>query len=419
MEKINVIELFAGVGGFRVGLERADKEFFKTIWANQWEPATKTQHAAMVYEARFGKGSICNLDINTIPVDKIPDHQMLVGGFPCQDYSVATTLSNSKGIEGQKGVLWWSIYKILKEKGKKRPPIVFLENVDRLLLSPAKQRGRDFAIILECLNELGYIVEWRIINAAEYAMPQKRRRTYIVAYLKNSPLAKGLKSPSKWIFNDGIFAKAFPVAIPDKLPTLSGLILSEQATDRLVDISSNFNSAKIDKPFANSGIMKDGIAYSIATTPICNDTPATIESIMATGEDTKYITPEFYITEDQLPRWEYFKGAKREERVKKDGFKYFYTEGGMAFPDPIDKPSRTIITSEGGKTPDRCRHVIKDHTGKYRRLIPLELERLNMFPDHHTALDGVDSAKRAFLMGNALVCGIVTKVGIEIKNRLK
>ena len=217
---------------------------------------------------------------------------MLVGGFPCQDYSVATTLSNSKGIEGQKGVLWWSIYKILKEKGKKRPPIVFLENVDRLLLSPAKQRGRDFAIILECLNELGYIVEWRIINAAEYAMPQKRRRTYIVAYLKNSPLAKGLKSPSKWIFNDGIFAKAFPVAIPDKLPTLNGLILSEQATDRLVDISSNFNSAKIDKPFANSGIMKDGVAYSIATTPICNDTPATIESIMATGEDTKYITPE-------------------------------------------------------------------------------------------------------------------------------
>lgn len=185
MKEVKVIELFAGVGGFRVGLDRADANFFKTIWANQWEPATKVQHAAMVYEKNFGKGSVVNDDINQVKTEDIPDHDMLVGGFPCQDYSVATTLSNSKGIEGRKGVLWWSIYRILKEKGANRPEIVFLENVDRLLLSPASQRGRDFAIILECLNELDYIVEWRVINAAEYAMPQKRRRTYIVGYKKD------------------------------------------------------------------------------------------------------------------------------------------------------------------------------------------------------------------------------------------
>ena len=121
MQEVRIIELFAGVGGFRVGLERADKDFYKTVWANQWEPATKIQHAAMVYAARFGKDSICNLDINTVKTEDIPDHDMLVGGFPCQDYSVATTLSNSKGIEGKKGVLWWSIYRILKEKGHKMP----------------------------------------------------------------------------------------------------------------------------------------------------------------------------------------------------------------------------------------------------------------------------------------------------------
>ena len=90
----------------------------------------------------------------------------------------------------------------------------------------------------------------------------------------------------------------------------------------------------------------------------------------------------------------------------------------MAFPDSLDSPSRTIITSEGGKSPDRCRHVIQDQAGRLRRLIPLELERLNMFPDHHTALEGVDAGKRAFLMGNALVTGIVTKIGLELKNRL-
>lgn len=418
MQEIRVIELFAGVGGFRVGLERADKNMYKTIWANQWEPATKIQHAAIVYEARFGKGSVCNLDINTVKTEDIPDHDMLVGGFPCQDYSVATTLSNSKGIEGKKGVLWWSIYRILKEKADKKPEIVFLENVDRLLLSPAKQRGRDFAIILECLNELGYIVEWRVINAAEYAMPQKRRRTYIVAYQKNSSIAAGLSSPAKWIYSDGVFAKAFPVLQPEKYNEIAGLKLSAKKKDRLVDITDNFNSARLDKPFSNSGLMIDGVAYSLATTPVCDDEPMTIRKIMAKPEEMEYVTEDFYIPEAQIPRWEYFKGAKREKRVRADGFEYFYTEGGMAFPDSLDSPSRTIITSEGGKSPDRCRHVIMDQTGRLRRLIPLELERLNMFPDHHTAIEGVDAGKRAFLMGNALVTGIVTRVGNELKNRL-
>lgn len=418
MEEVRVIELFAGVGGFRVGLERADCNFYKTIWANQWEPATKIQHAAMVYDARFGKGSICNLDIMTVKTDDIPNHDMLVGGFPCQDYSVATTLSNSKGIEGKKGILWWAIYRILKEKDKNMPEIVFLENVDRLLLSPAKQRGRDFAIILECLNELGYIVEWRVINAAEYAMPQKRRRTYIVGYKKHSKIVSGFTSPTQWIYKDGVFAKAFPVIVPSVIKDISGLTLSNQNNNRLIDITDNFNSARLDKPFLNSGVMVDGVAYSIATTPSCYEEPATIRAIMASGDDMKYVTEDFYIPDNQIARWEYFKGAKKEKRVRSDGFEYFYTEGGMAFPDPLDSPSRTIITSEGGKSPDRCRHVIKDQTGRLRRLIPLELERLNMFPDHHTVIDGVDAGKRAFLMGNALVTGIVTKVGLELKSRL-
>ena len=413
---LKIIELFAGVGGFRVGLEEADKEFFQTVWANQWEPATKIQHAAAVYKERFGH--ICNEDINTVKTEDIPEHDMLVGGFPCQDYSVATTLSNSKGIEGKKGVLWWSIYRILKEKADKKPEIVFLENVDRILLSPAKQRGRDFAIILECLNELGYIVEWRVINAAEYGMPQKRRRTYIVGYKKESRMAEGYRSPAEWIYKDGVFAKAFPVAVPERTNEIQGLKLSSKKKNRLVDITENFNQVRLDKPFSNSGVMIDGVAYSLATIPVCDKPATTIRDIMATGDDMKYVTEEFYIPEAQIPRWEYFKGSKREKRVRADGFEYFYTEGGMEFPDSLDKPSRTIITSEGGKSPDRCRHVIQDQTGRLRRLIPLELERLNMFPDHHTAIEGIDAGKRAFLMGNALVCGIVTRIGLEIKRRL-
>lgn len=423
MDRVRVIELFAGVGGFRIGLDRADSDFFNTIWANQWEPATKVQHAAMVYEHNFGAGSVVNIDINLVDTKDIPDHDMLVGGFPCQDYSVATTLSNSKGIEGKKGVLWWSIFRILKEKkGKKRPSIVFLENVDRLLLSPASQRGRDFAIILDCLNQLGYIVEWRVINAADYAMPQKRRRTYIVGYKKDCVIGRSFTSPADWINNSGIFAKAFPVVKEDKA-TLRAIRLSQKKKyeERLLDITENFNKPietekKPDSPFENSGVMIKGYAYTMDTTPVCDETPMTIRDIMVSPKE---VPAEFYIPDGQIDRWLYFKGSKRELRTRKDGGQYYYTEGGMEFPDSIDKPSRTIITSEGGKSPDRCRHVIKDQSGRLRRLVPVELERLNMFPSDHTKLDGVDNGKRAFLMGNALVCGIITRVGKELEARLK
>lgn len=430
MKNIKVIELFAGVGGFRIGLDRADADFFRTVWANQWEPATKIQHASMVYRERFGDDGFCGEDINlAIAQGMVPSHNMLVGGFPCQDYSVASSLSRSKGIEGRKGVLWWSIYNIILSKGSRKPSILFLENVDRLLLSPASQRGRDFAIILECLNSLGYVVEWRVINAADYCMPQKRRRTYILAYRKGSIIGKKVRNAKKWIFEDGVFAKAFPIL--DEGQTIKSVILSNVKEDRLFDISQHFNTgaAILDKPFEAAGVMKDGIAYSTRYSPNVTDsytkpsingkTYETLRDVLATGDDAIYVTKDFYIPNHELERWAYLKGAKKKEKVGKSGYKYFYSEGKMNFPDNLDSPSRTIITSEGGKGPDRCRHVIIDQTGRYRRLIPLELERLNMFPDNHTLIKGVSDSKRAFLMGNALVTGIVTKVGEELAKRLK
>ena len=416
MEKVRVIELFAGVGGFRVGLERVDPFFYRTIWANQWEPATKAQDAAIVYEKNFGAGSVVNKDINLVLTEDIPDHDMLVGGFPCQDYSVATTLSNSKGLEGKKGVLWWSIYRILKEKGDNRPELVFLENVDRLLLSPAKQRGRDFAIILECLNELGYIVEWRVINASDYAMPQKRRRTYIVGYKKSGLIGKFYSEPIEWLFHSGVLAKSFPVIAETEATSIKQITLSKKGENRLLDITENFNSLNRKRLFENSGVMVNGIAYSVSTTPSCDDKPMTIRDIMVLPEE---VPEDFYILDSQKERWEYFKGKKHDLRTRKDGFQYYYSEGNMEFPDPTDKPSRTIITSEGGKSPDRCRHVIKDQTGRLRRLVPVELERLNMFPSNWTYYPGVSDSKRAFLMGNALVCGIITRVGKELEKRLR
>lgn len=114
---IRVVELFAGVGGFRVGLEKAS-DAYVTVWNNQWEPSTVRQDASLVYQARFGSKGHSNKDIHEVKVGEIPNHDLLVGGFPCQDYSVASLLNQSGGIEGKKGVLWWQIYRILKEKGE-------------------------------------------------------------------------------------------------------------------------------------------------------------------------------------------------------------------------------------------------------------------------------------------------------------
>ena len=398
---IKVVELFAGVGGFRIGLEGAS-DAYETVWNNQWEPSTQHQDASIVYCARFGSKGHSNKDINLVKTEEIPDHDLLVGGFPCQDYSVAATLSRSGGIEGKKGVLWWQIYRILQEKGDKRPQYIFFENVDRLLNSPATQRGRDFAIILASLADLGYIVEWRVINAADYGMPQRRRRTYIVGYLKSSVVAQKVETLEDWVEYDGVMAKAF------EFRPKAGTISQFNIEGSIKEVSDGFNRGKKDSPFGNAGMMRDRYVYSVDAEAVYEGPRQTLGGNLV---DENLVPEDFFISEDELPKWEYEKGAKKIERVSKGGYKYMFSEGGMAFPDYLDQPSRTIITGEGGTAPSRFKHVVKTKSGRYRRLLPIELERMNMFPDNHTLHPEVTDGRRAFLMGNALVCGIVEQIG--------
>lgn len=420
--KIKVVELFAGVGGFRLGLEGWNgksassnyKENFespyKVVWSNQWEPSTKIQHASAVYENRFGMDNHSNKDIASVEVSEIPDHDLLVGGFPCQDYSIATTLKNSKGLIGKKGVLWWSIHKILSEKENK-PKYLFLENVDRLLISPSGQRGRDFAIILQSLNELGYAVEWRIINAADFGMPQRRRRIFILAYLNNTEIYENIKNikPIEWILEDGTLVNSFPVTTENKV-----FPKEFKLKDDIVSISENFNKDGKIGMFENSGLMIDGNVTTIKTQPNYEGKFTILKDLIQNGE----VTEEFYISNEELDKWKYLKGPKNEMRKNANGFEYNYSEGGMIFPDPLDKPSRTIITGEGGKSASRFKHVIQTPKG-FRRLSPVELERLNMFPDDHTKLNGISDTKRAFFMGNALVVGVIEKIGIALRAKIK
>jgi DNA (cytosine-5)-methyltransferase 1 len=418
MKELKVIELFAGVGGFRLGLEgwkgksassgytKKLNSKFKIVWSNQWEPSTKAQHASDVYASRWGNEHHSNADISTVDIREIPDHDVLVGGFPCQDYSVANSLKRSGGLEGKKGVLWWEIMRIIKEKGKKAPKYLILENVDRLLKSPAKQRGRDFAIMLSSLASEGYAVEWRVINAADYGMPQRRKRTFILAYKSDTNLFKNLKVTEDYMLSKGTLTQAFPCSKSKKQFPQEFTISSD-----LLEVSNNFNKDKQSVSFENGGVMKDFKVFTARVENEYEGETIVLGDIVLTLNE---VSKEFLISNTDLPKWQYAKGAKKEERKRPDGGVYFFSEGSMSFPDSLDNPARTIITSEGGKPPSRFKHIIYQDK-QYRRLTPVELERCNMFPDKHT--EGATDTKRAFFMGNALVVGVIEKIGKALQEQ--
>lgn len=458
---IRVAELFAGVGGFRLGFEGLPSgprnDSFKVVWSNQWEPSTKKQHATEVYVKQWkmiptdedsevyvceddGNDVHVNKDISTISTDLIPDFDLLCGGFPCQDYSVAKTANKATGIQGKKGVLWWEIRRIVEAK---RPQIVVLENVDRLLKSPTSQRGRDFAVMLTSLDELGYVVEWRSINAADYGFPQRRRRVFILAYEKDSQQYSKLIDcqPLEYLQKSGVMAKSFPIN-PTSHIVPPEFTLRERPGDSLAEVSEKFNKGakKTSKsPFKTCGIMRNGKVYTFDCKPKFDGTYTTLGQIL---QKASAIPDEYYIKAVDVLKpkgWQYLKGSKKEKREGTDGFTYSYNEGAMNFPEPLDNASRTIITGEGGSTPSRFKHVVTFTPPKskfkefgldttkhnqvreslglkksqwIRRLTPVELERLNMFPDNHTS--GQTDGKRAFFMGNALVIGIVERLAQNI-----
>lgn len=405
MEKL-VVELFAGVGGFRCGLNKVElihdkvveKGDWKFVLANQWEPATKTQDAYLCYTKRFGFEDTSNVDIFQVDKNKIPEHSLLVGGFPCQDYSVAQTLASSKGIEGKKGVLWWAINDILKVK---RSPFVLLENVDRLLLSPAKQRGRDFGIILRSFLDLGYAVEWRVINAGDYGMPQKRKRVFIFAYHKTT---KYYKMMEKLNFKDiilkkGLFVRQFPIEKEEEFRETS---LVKNEYEDLIELNNKFKFQ-----FGNVGVMMKGKVYTAKVSAKCEKICPLRNLIQREKIEEKY-----FLSEEMLEKFRFLKGRKKIPRLKPNGETYFYAEGAMACPDNLDAPARTMLTSEGNIS--RTTHIIEDYeTKRIRFLTPIECERINGFPDNWTNT-GMSDRKRNFMMGNALVVGIIERIGREL-----
>jgi DNA (cytosine-5)-methyltransferase 1 len=419
-----VLELFAGVGGFHLAMERVG---FDVVWANQYEPATKAQHAIDCLRQNMLLGRLPTHELVAMPIQDvldevergertIPDADVVVGGFPCQDYSVARTLSQAAGIQGVKGVLWWEIHRLLAQK---RPRFLFLENVDRLLKSPAHQRGRDFAIMLASLADLGYAVEWRVVNAADYGFPQRRRRVFIIGRRDTEPV----EGPLGTIFESGVLARALPVAAGEPHPP--GIPPDFVLDGSLADLTETFGRGRVRSSFLNAGVMSmrgvwtrrvepaydhlDESQPDLRTIAEHRETCAERHWLIDVLERDDQISSEYFVDRDELATWLREKNGKRLERTHESGFEYHYSEGGIPFPDPVNRAARTILTGEGGRTPSRFKHIVFSPGGRWRRLTPLELERLNGFPDGWTAT-GMPDGRRAFMMGNALVVGLVQRV---------
>lgn len=425
---MKIFSMFDGVGGFIVGLENSSKEIFKTLYSNQYEPSRKIQDAYEVGLYRFPNMEHIGTDVALIPNEKFEEMRkngvdMIVGGFPCQDYSVARSKKNELGIEGKKGVLFWEIIRATEVI---KPKYLILENVDRLLKAPSSQRGRDFAVMLAAFNELGYSVEWRVINAADYGRAQRRRRVFFFVFRNDTKWGERLHKtyesnlPKKatteerlaqyqnYIFADGLFGRQFPV----KDMAVKKRINANHLIGDIAEVSETFNDGK----FWNSGLMTNGYYYTMETDPIVEN-PITMGDIVV-PEDT--VDAKYYITGEKLEKFKYLRGPKKITRTSADGHEYTYAEGGMSDYDSLELPGRTMLTSEGSV--NRSTHLLKIN-GNYRLITPIEAERLQDFPDDWTKfklnakgeVEEVSDRMRMFFMGNALVTGIVKRIGDELQ----
>lgn len=409
---MNVLELFAGVGGFRVGLEKASPTF-KTLWSNQFEPSRKSQDAFEVYNYHFPDSENWTEDISLISDERFSALKgkvdLIVGGFPCQDYSVARTKKDEQGIEGKKGVLFWEIVRATKLSN---PKYLLLENVDRLLKAPSKQRGRDFAIMLRAFADLGYGVDWRVINPADYGWCQRRKRVFLFVYRKDTTYFKQQQVLDDFsVGTSGIFEETFPTKDEVVKDRSNSFVLSED----IVEVSDSFSTQ-----FWNSGSMIEGQVVTKELEPKYEGSHKVLGDILESPLD---LSDTMYLSEDKVDKFRYLRGAKKFERTNSEGFTYTYSEGAMALVDSADLPSRTLLTSEGAIS--RTTHLIEDEKG-YRLLTALETERLQGFPDNWTKVKfskgkevGVSDTRRKFFMGNALVVEVVESLGKYIAYSLK
>lgn len=329
--KITTIELFAGIGGFRLA---SDHLGLKTIWANDIN-----EDAVKVYKDNYGEDSIIQGDINDL-IDSIPKHDILTGGFPCQPFSKA---GKKQGVQDYRGTLFEAIVKILY---KNRPSFFVLENVNSLLYLDG---GKNYQTILSALSSIDYKIEWRVFNAMEFGIPQHRERIIIVGSRNRST------SESYLLY-------------PDEVERMD-----DELKNRIAhwDIWETIEETKKIKPFNEWGMAFNG---KFTTMPIRqhNKEGLSIKSILQ--ED---VGDEFDYTEETIKRIE---NSIKVDRFY-NGVQIKYNQKGGA------RMGYTIFGTDGVAptlTASTSRHYERYQIGdRFRRLTNVEYARLQGFPDDH------------------------------------
>ncbi len=178
MKVYRSVDLFAGIGGIRLGFDKAFKKNIKTVFVSEWD-----NKAQETYKANFNDKFDIQGDITKIEEKEIPKHDILLAGFPCQAFSLA---GQKKGFEDTRGTLFFEVARIIKYH---KPKVIFCENVKNLL---NHDRGKTYKVIKRILQDLEYEVYEKILNSKNFGVPQNRERIYIVAFRKDINSSKFL-----------------------------------------------------------------------------------------------------------------------------------------------------------------------------------------------------------------------------------
>lgn len=327
---MKTVELFAGIGGFRLACDELN---IQTIWANDID-----KKASEVYRHNFGESVHVHGDIKDFITD-IPDHDLLTGGFPCQPFSSA---GKKLGIEDARGTLFEQIVNILD---KKKPKYFVLENVKRLL---SMDKGSHFATIIESLSNLGYFIEWRVLNAINFGLPQHRERVVITGRIEQS-------------------IKSY-LCSRDDICTLNSKQINNISNYAMWNTIENHSTK-----FLNWGMAFSGKFCHAKVDSFSEKKPfVKLANILEEKPDRS-----FFFTKDTEER------IKNSEKVDRfyNGVEILYNQKGGArmgysiFGTAGVSPTLTCTTS---------RHYERYKIGnEYRRLTNIEYARIQGFPDQH------------------------------------
>ena len=370
-EQLTAVELFAGIGGFHLGLAGAN---IQTIWANDIN-----ELCCKVYQSNFGSYSITLGDINEIPISNIPEHDILTAGFPCQPFSSA---GKKLGVRDIRGTLFERIVEIVDQK---QPTYFFLENVKRLL---TMESGYHFRLILNALSELGYFIEWRIVNPLQFGIPQNRDRVFIFGTKLNSTNITPLALETLSVF----------LTDSDKFSFTQSEEKLEKYMLPIISIKSKNDSW---------GIAYKNKMYTQHLSALPNIQPRKrLKDIL---QDESIVAPEFYFTADT---WERIKQSKAVNRYCNEVEILYNQDGGARLGYTIFGTNGVASTLTASTSRHYERYQVDD---KFRRLTNIEYARLMGFPDDWCRIARIYDQYALF--GNAIVPACVEWVCQRIGKR--